>query len=218
MKKSEFPEKAYESFANHEILSKGYMIYIPSQQKENKLGYDALVHLKNKKIKAVALQYKIVHEYERVRKPLSKPAFKFVLHRSSNGYNQHNLLVERNTFRWSPIVAFYCAPRFVEYTSLYEYLKSASVLEHSCFLKPCDNIIDKEYHYITFDDTQAFQHSNNPKPVEIYSLESIFEQTEPMYYETLIEELYLSDQNERQSLDDFLIESCSILIVKVLND
>ena len=42
MKKSEFSEKAYEVFANHELLSLGYMIYIPSQHQEQKLGYDAL--------------------------------------------------------------------------------------------------------------------------------------------------------------------------------
>ena len=93
-----------------------------------------------------------------------------------------------------------------------------TVLEHSCFLKPCDKIIDKEYHYITFDDTQAFQHSNNPKPVEIYSLESMFGWTEPIYYETLLRESYTDEQNEKQNLDDFLIKSRSILIVKVLND
>ena len=44
MKRSEFPEKAYEAFINHELLSKGYMIYMPSQRKEKSVGYDALLH------------------------------------------------------------------------------------------------------------------------------------------------------------------------------
>ena len=47
-------------------MSMGYMLYIPSQIKENKLGYDALIQkLKYKKIKSLALQYKIVSQYKR---------------------------------------------------------------------------------------------------------------------------------------------------------
>ena len=87
MKKSEFPEKAYESFLNHELMSMGYMLYIPSQIKENKLGYDALIQkLKYKKIKSLALQYKIVSQYKIPKTGFLDPCFKIELHKSKSGY------------------------------------------------------------------------------------------------------------------------------------
>ena len=117
MKKSEFPEKAYETFSNHELMSMGYMLYIPSQIKENKLGYDTLIQkLKCKKIKLLALQYKIVSQYKIPKTGFSDPCFKIELHKSKSGYIQHNLMVKKNLKHTrTGIAAVYCVPQFVEY-------------------------------------------------------------------------------------------------------
>ena len=38
MKKSEFSEKFFEILVDHLLLNHGFQIFIPSQNKENKLG------------------------------------------------------------------------------------------------------------------------------------------------------------------------------------
>ena len=219
MKKSEFPEKAYEVFANHELLSMGYMIYIPSQQKEQKLGYDALWQSKNRKIKAIAVQYKIVEQYERTHKLLSKPCFKFELHKSSTGkYSQHNIIVQKNAQPWPPICACYCVPNFVEYKALYKHLKDGTILKNSCFLKPHSEINDSRYHYIVFDNNKAYQCSDDPRIMTIHSLESIFNQQEAIYFEDLIREFYIEENQSIHSIEDYLTESQSFLIIKLLDN
>ena len=219
MKKSEFSEKAYEMFANHELLSLGYMIYIPSQHQEQKLGYDALWQSKSRKIKAIAVQYKIVEQYERTPKLLSNPCFKFELHKSSAGkYSQHNIMVQKNARSWPPICACYCVPHFVEYKALYKYLKCGTILENSCFLEPNNNISDSKYHFVAFDANHAYQFSDNPLPMSMRSLESIFEQQESMCFEDLIKEQYINEEQSIQSIDDYLIKSQSFLIIKLLDN
>jgi len=72
MKKSEFSEKTFEIFVNHCLMNRGYQLYIPSQAREAKLAYDALINdLKTKKGKIIpfALQYKIILEYEFLNLP-----------------------------------------------------------------------------------------------------------------------------------------------------
>ena len=219
MKKSEFPEKAYEVFANHELLSMGYMLYIPSQLKEQRLGYDALLHLKNRRIKAVALQYKIVSEYERAPKLFSKRCFKFELHKSSTGeYLQHNIMVKKNTRSWPPISAFYCVPCFVEYKVLYKHLQNGVVLKNSCFLKPSSEINDSKYHYVKFDSNQACQFSDDPKPMEIHSLDSLFEQQESVLFEDIMRESCVDEKHLICKIDEYLLQSQSFLLIKLSNE
>ena len=219
MKKSEFPEKAYEVFANNELLSMGYMIYIPSQHQEQKLGYDALWQSKNRKIKAIAMQYKIVEQYERTHKLLSKPCFKFELHKSSTGeYSQHNIMVQRNVRSRPPICACYCVPNFVEYKTLYKYLKDGTILKNSSFLEPHSEINDSRYHYIVFDNNKAYQCSDDPQPMTMHSLESIFKQQETICFEDLIGESYIDENQSIHSIDEYLVESQSFLIIKFLDN
>ena len=219
MKKSEFPEKAYETFANHELLSFGYMIYIPSQHQEQKVGYDALWQSKNRKIKAIAVQYKIVEQYERSHKLLSKPCFKFELHKSSTGeYLQHNIIVQKNAQRCPPICACYCVPDFVEYKTLYKHLKDGTILKNSRFLEPHSKINDSRYHYIVFDNNKAYQCSDDPQPMVVHSLESIFDQQESIYFEDLIRESCFDETRSIHSVNDYLIKSQSFLIIKLWDE
>lgn len=219
MIKSEFPEKAYETFINHELLTKGYMIYLPSQIKEEALGYDArLQKFRGKKFKAVALQYKIVSEYERTPNPFCFPCFKFDLHRSKKGYRQHNIMVKRNTNSKSKVLALYCVPRFVDYQLLYTYLKAGTILDHSQLLKPIHPIDDFQRHHVKFDDTHAYQFSNEPRFVEMCTLESIFEEQEPLYYDDFIEGNYRNETSFIKGLNEYLKASRSVLILKDLDN
>ena len=223
MIKTEFPEKAYESFSNHELMAKGYKIYIPSQTKEKSVGYDALLHLKGKMFKAVALQYKVVSQYIRPPKPLSSPCFKFELHKTHDGYEQHNIMVKRNTRIPAPVAAAYCVPFFVEYSELYDYLKKNTILENSCLLIPFDRINDFDYHYIAYDHSTALQFSKTPVPVKMCTLEQLFEQQKPLSFEDLItnafapkEHTYIESNNPTKLLDDYLLKSESMLLIKPL--
>ena len=219
MKRSEFPEKAYEAFINHELFSKGYMIYIPSQRKEKSVGYDALWHTSGGgRIKAIAMQYKIVSKYVKPPFPLSTPAFKFDLHKSTKGYVQHNIMVKRNTTIWSKIPAVYCVPSFVDYKSLYDHLKNGTLLHNSRLLLPIDKITDSKYHYIAFDNNNAYQFSQDPNHVENYSLDSIFERQEPLYYEDLIQNNYIDEKSPTTELDDCLIKTRSFLVIKIVDN
>lgn len=219
MKRSEFPEKAYEAFINHELLSKGYMIYIPSQRKEKSVGYDALWHTSGGgRIKAIAMQYKIVSKYIKPPFPLSTPAFKFDLHKSTKGYGQHNIMVKRNTTIWSKIPAVYCVPSFVDYKSLYDHLKNGTLLHNSRLLLPIDKITDSKYHYIAFDNNNAYQFSQDPNTVGNYSLDSIFERQELLCYEDLIQSNYIDEEIRTTKLDDYLIKTHSFLVIKAFDN
>ena len=91
---SQFSERAFEIYVNHFIISRGYRIYIPSQNREARLGYDGLINnIKGQKFKAFAMQFKIVQKYQ--RKPACGHCFNFYLH-NYNRYRQHNRLVKLN--------------------------------------------------------------------------------------------------------------------------
>ena len=156
---------------------------------------------KNRRIKAVALQYKVVSKYDRAPKLLSKHSFKFDLHKSSTDkYSQHNIMVENNIRSSLPVCSFYCVPRFVEYNKLYEYLKNGAILENSYFLKPSSKIIDSKDHYVKFDNSQAYQCSDDPKSMEIYSFESLFAHQEPLCFEDLMKETYVDEKIQKVAL------------------
>lgn len=172
MKKSEFPEKIFEILINHALLSNGFDIYVPSQNKESKLGYDAL--FQKGKIKVGFFQYKIVSEYE--KKPVSHrtalKAFKFDLHYSKlNGYRQHNLLVKKNL---RGLNCGYFVPNFIEYDILYKNHHSGMLnrFPNVILIKPTRPILDNKYHYITFDDSGlAIQHSKEGVKINTESID-----------------------------------------------
>ena len=97
-------------------------MYIPSQRKECKIGYDALInnikHIARTKslIKGVALQFKIVEEYE--RPPYVDENFKFDLHNARN-YHQHNRLCKYN--KTGKFFAAYCVPEFIKIDEFFMY-------------------------------------------------------------------------------------------------
>ena len=220
MIKSEFSEKVYEIFINHELLSNGYIIYAPSQRKEKSLGYDALCHMtKGSKIKAIALQYKIVWEYENPPFPLSYPSFRFDLHKSSTGkYTQHNIMVKRNTSISQTMPALYCVPKFIDYKSLYKNLQSGTLLQNSCLIMPFDEIIDSEYHCIKFDNTLAFQCSNEPREIKIFNVERVFEAQEPISFEGFIKRIATQDNQTEpfEQLNECLAKTHSFLLLKTI--
>ncbi len=219
MYKSEFPEKAYETFVNHELLSNGYMIYLPSQRKEESLGYDALLHgLRGSGIKAVALQYKVVSQYKRTPQYFHSPCFRFVLHKSANVYKQHNIMVRRNTMTPRRVLALYCVPNFVDYQSLYNYLRNGTLLRHSSLLMPFSRINDSNHHYIAFDDTKAEQFSKEPQTVAAYDLQYLFELQEPMHYRDLVSENDCDQHTFMQELDSFLRSTHSFLVYKCMDE
>lgn len=238
MKKSEFPEKAFETFFNHELLSRGFKIYLPSQRKEDSLGYDVLMNelKKGRGVKAIALQYKVVSKYNISPVGFNKPCFKFDLHKSSNRYKQHNILVARNNRKSSKVSAFYCVPSFVEYQSLYDFLIEGTLFKHSCAIKPCYRINDSRYHYIAFDDMRAGQFSKLPQYIPICNFESIFYQEEPLYYQDWISEIDSNEQQEalcyrnvdsrndynqidfKQELDEFLRSTHSFLVYRFIDE
>ncbi len=165
MEKSEFSEKIFEILIDHVFLSEGLDIYVPSQNKESKLGYDAL--FQNGKIKVGFFQYKIVSQYKRIPSchKGAKNVFKFDLHLSKhNGYRQHNLLVKRSLRGMN---CGYVVPAFIKYNDLYNNYHSSLLSLHTIFIKPTKYISDKKYHYITFDDKgKACQHSKDETVIE----------------------------------------------------
>ena len=188
MKKSEFPEKAYEILVDSTLLSMGFDIYVPSQTKEAKLGYDAL--FQHGKFKVGFFQYKIVKEYHRIPyyHCFAPKAFKFDLHFTlRNKYLQHNILVRKNK---GGLFACYLVPLFVRYKDLYDYYHNGSlVTSNSVALKPIHTINDTKYHYITFDNKPfALQHSKEAMNVEclnINELKHLIKQTNSITKEEL---------------------------------
>lgn len=170
MIKSEFPEKIYEMLINCYFLSKGFDIYIPSQNKESKLGYDAL--FQNKKRKIGIFQYKVVSEYIRKPKIHSKAnkVFNFEIYKSNkNGFKQHNLLVKKHL---NGITCGYLVPCFVSYDNLYNFYHSNILINNSKFIKPTSYIYDNNRHYVSFDTNNiAFQHSKEQFKFNISSVE-----------------------------------------------
>ena len=212
--KSQFPEKAYETLFNHELINKGYILYVPSQVKEEHSGYDVLINnLKTRRFKALALQYKIVDEYSRIPYPFSKPCFRFDLHKSSKGYKQHNTMVKRNISPHSVIKACYCVPMFVDYPSLYNYSQSDTLMRHSRLLCPISKINDTKYHQVKFDSTKALQYSTEPSQIVAKTFESLFETEKFLSYEQLLVQFEAPIDTE-DNLDRFLMENEMYLLIK----
>lgn len=173
MRKSEFSEKFYEILVDHFLLRRGFNIYVPSQCKERKLGYDALINnLKKLKghIQAFAFQYKIVEEYE--RRPANGDNFKFYLY-PKNNYLQHNKLVHFNSS--NKVFAGYVVPNFISFNDLYTNLNSGTLLANSLFIPPQAYITDNKSHYITFGNLTAHQHSRQQNDCKILPFTEIIE-------------------------------------------
>ncbi len=176
MKQSEFPEKIFEILIDHVFLNKGLDIYVPSQNKEAKLGYDAL--FQKGKIKVGFFQYKIVNEYKRKPRCHSNATkvFKFSLHFSkSHGYRQHNLLVKKALKGFN---CGYYVPAFIEYDTLYKTYHQGLLNKYpnSFLIISIDRIDDADYHYITFDNLgNAYQHSKEEKRIKTQSIDDFSE-------------------------------------------
>lgn len=219
MKKSEFPEKIYETLINHFLLSKGFDIYVPSQNKEAKLGYDALFQYG--KIKVAFLQYKTVNEYDRKPKchGRSTRAFKFDLYYSKgNGYRQHNLLVKKNA---RGINCGYFVPCFIEYDTLYNTYHTSSLVNscNSIMIRPTKIISDNNYHYISFDNKRyVVQHSKEESKVQSFSvndfLNSIKENDISFGKEELTNEILKDSGLEISEFDDRRVDKA----IKILYD
>ena len=147
--KCEFCEKMYETFVNHELLSNGCKLWIPSQNEERQGGFDSMVM--DRHFQVCCLQYKIP-EYTKSRRPFwgGQKVFKFYAHKdvSSNKYKQHNLLVQLNRMG---IQAYYCAPHFIQCSDLYNNLASLTLLSNSALLKPIYKLTPSPSHVIEYD-------------------------------------------------------------------
>ena len=170
MKKCEFSEKFYEILFDHLLLNNmsGVHLYIPSQNKEAKLGYDALFK-DNKRKRVLAFQFKVCEEYIKIPKYFSKNrVFKFELHKEKKGnYIQHNKLVNYNLN--GKYRAFYVVPYFNSYKDLYDFLNKNMLLQNSLFLLPEIYIKDKNSHFINFDKNIGFQHSKEKHEIKVFN-------------------------------------------------
>lgn len=221
MIKSAFSEKSYEFFVNHEILSKySFNIFIPSQNQEALLGFDALFH--GKKVGLLMFQYKIVEKYERNPKYLSGDAFKFELHNNlkSGGYNQHNALVYWNTI--SSCKAYYVVPDYVDYSTFHKNCKTGTVFSNSKMMKPTRYISDSKSHYVNFDSKNTYRHSIDNFEMEYIkgrNLENILGSIDKKNITELIKEIssFINstddlDQNMYTKLNDFLYDNDIVLL------
>lgn len=218
MERSRFPEKIFEIFVNYFLLSKGFDIYVPSQIKEAKLGYDAL--FQNGKIKIGILQYKIVTKY--VRKPKEHSSANNVyylkLHKDKAlKYTQHNLLVKKAN---KGIKCGYAVPCFVEYQDLYDYYHNKHLLKKSFIIIPKYQISDKKNHYITFDDKgNAFLHSKEQQNIEINNLEDFINsimESENEYDKDKLTNILYEVLEEYIDNNDYL--NCEEKVLKTLYD
>ena len=197
----EFNEKLYETLVNHELLTKGYGLSIPSQRHEKHLGFDSLVA--NRHFKVCCLQYKIPERAKSRRKFWGgQTVFKFYAHKDKawNSYAQHNLLVKANM---NGIPAYYCAPYFLENSNLYNFLASNSLLAHSVLLKPIHQLLTTERHVIEFDRYQAYQFCDNCERIEMVNYEEIFSGSRWFSIEEFAHVLKVLqlDQQEEESVD-----------------
>lgn len=199
MKKINFPEKFFETLINHELLMRGFDIFVPSQVDEAQKGYDAL--FQNGKVKVGFFQYKIVSKYKINPKGHkdSPIAFKFKLHKSKqNIYKQHNQLVKLYK---KGEKSGYVVPCFETYRELYDFYHNSSLLNKTYIIMSKYIINDTKNHYITFDEKKAFQHSNQSCKLEVEPLEafinSIKDSQKEYDKESLAEELLFDyDENE----------------------
>jgi len=160
MFQSEFSERLFEFFYNHEFLNTyDVHIYVPSQNREGLSGYDA--KLKGRKTKAILLQFKIVNQYERAPHLYTSPAFKFeLLKHKVKGYRQHNQLFKIGK---KGLLALYVVPPFVDYKTLYTKSYKSKLLLDCNYYYPTHKIVDNKYHYVTFDSSNADLHSKESR-------------------------------------------------------
>lgn len=165
--KSEFCEKHYETFINHELLNRGYDMFIPSQKQEGELGFDAMIG-KCKQFKPLILQYKIPRN---VSHQSTYDIFKFNIHKHNGQFTQHNTLVMYNRYG---INAVYCAPLFYKYSDLNKYLHCNQIISNSKVIIPTTPLNSGSHHIkYTYKGAQLF--SNHGYDCECTDLESLLE-------------------------------------------
>ena len=171
--KSEFPEKAFETYINYYLLNKGFKLYIPSQAKEAKEAYDALINnLANlattrRRIVSIALQYKVVSEYK-VHRIARNFKYKTLLNNSyfimpqykisDSGY--HYYTFDKNH-------ALQHSPETLdsEILSMAELLKQVDI-NGEAYAKPIENFIES----LLEDIEDIEERSQNGYPVIAYKL------------------------------------------------
>lgn len=185
MKKSEFPEKAYEELFFHELLMKyGYPgrapFFIPSQQAEKGLGYD-LCFVDNTgkmtKRKVMLIQFKVASEYSGKNRfclyqsggwirMLGKtintkpPFYKFDIYkeRKSGCFNQHNQIID---YINRGVDSFYAAPLFIKYSDLYNNYINKTIIDNSAFIPPFIKLNPGGRHHIEYNKSFFVQRSND---------------------------------------------------------
>lgn len=221
MKQSEFCEKMFENLINHELLNKGLDIYIPSQRKESKSGYDALFNGKKKKV--FVLQYKVVSQYNKnTYDKMKAEKFKYDIYGKKDkglySFNQNKALVRLNK---KGIKAGYYVPSFIDYNSLFCKLHNGTLLNHSFLITPEDIIDKKVPHYVVFDENEAWHYCRNPSKVDIFSLETLLDDQDCLQisketFENIIWEVIQEEQSSdiKPSIDSYLASNKLVIIAK----
>ena len=214
--KCEFCEKAYETFINHELINNGIIVYIPSQQQENNLGYD--VCLCGKRFQICCMQYKTA-EFVKSRRAFWKgqQIFKFTTLKDSKTqtFKQHNLLVFLNNLG---ICSVYCAPLFIKNSDLYNFLTSNTLVKNSALLKPIHSLFNPpNTHSIEFNSYQAYQFCKNSEALEIINFNELFTGSKWYSEEELLNVLKQILQEDGESLTSILAKNKMILLLKFNN-
>ncbi|MBQ9265856.1 MAG: hypothetical protein IJ186_02120 [Bacilli bacterium] len=212
MKKSQFPEKAFETLFIHELLTRysspyKTAFYIPSQVLEGNVSYDFCFvdNLGSKtKRKVIFIQFKVSEEYEKKYKGFYK--FKIYKNRKSHPFKQHNRLCKYNKYGLGNIVAVYCAPRFTTMKDFYNNVASHDVINNSTLCVP-RNPLYKDSHYIRFNNCIAYQCSKKPTRIEIASFSEILEKLEPIScdeFGSIINNYHMStvDEGSHENYDE----------------
>ena len=206
MKRSEFPEKAYESMFMHELLTqfakaKTTPFYIPSQVVEKRLGYDALFvdesgNPLNRKV--MLIQFKTSEAYT---KKQPHKHYKFEIYKSNdigNPFRQHNKLCRFNLYG-SSVAGVYAAPRFILYKDFLNKVRNSAIIADSEFFIPT-TCLYSGHHYVTFDNSDARQCSREEIKIEKTSFNQILQKIEPISKEQFEEIL-----NNKEIMDEPVI-------------
>lgn len=214
MKRSEFPEKAYETMFVHELLnyftkSGTTPFYIPSQVVEKKLGYDLCFADSSGnplKRKVILFQFKISEQYAKA-KPHKQ--YKFEIYECNaigNRFRQHNKLCRYNT-HGSKIAGVYSAPRFVLYKDFYKKVQASSIIADSELFLPSVRLYSG-HHYVEFDNSDAKQCSREETDIEMLSFEELLQRVESVskeQFDEILKEVTMSDDD--MVLDEEIDES-----------
>lgn len=217
--KCDFSEKAYETFVNHELLTNGYHLYIPSSKQEKILGFDSLVS--NSIFQVCCLQYKVPKKVKSRRNIWhGQFIFKFNPHKdkNTNQYSQHNLLVN---FNKQGIPALYCAPLFIDIKNLYQFLGNNTLLANSALLKPIHSLnVPPNNHSIEFTFTQAYQFCENGEALQKLNSKEIFETSKWFQKDEFLNrlrEICSLEQAEKQSISSILAKNKIALLFNIKN-